>query len=209
MKTEKPESSDVDVIDDVDDIVKSTSPLCTYGRDEKYIDNKLWLNGISSIILYGVGDGMIPWCAVKKRIPICCLYDGELHKKTIEVFLLDKIIQKMEEVTPDDTRWYRTDAQLGCRAIEDDSEGARAEEAKLKAAAAAKKAVVKKATSKPATAVKTVKGKRQSASEAPEEDESSNPSSSSSSSSSSKKKASSSSKFNKKLKTGSGVEASN
>ena len=201
MKTEKPESSDVDVIDDVDDIVKSTSPLCTYGRDEKYIDNKLWLNGISSIILYGVGDGMIPWCAVKKRIPICCLYDGELHKKTIEVFLLDKIIQKMEEVTPDDTRWYRTDAQLGCRAIEDDSEGARAEEAKLKAAAAAKKAVVKKATSKPSW-------KLQSASEAPEEDESSNSSSSSSSSSSSKKKASSS-KFNKKLKTGSGVEASN
>ena len=198
MKTEKP---DVESDDDVDDIVKSTSPLCTYGRDEKYIDNKLWLNGISSIILYGVGDGMIPWCAVKKRIPICCLYDGELHKKTIEVFLLDKIIQKMEEVTPDDTRWYRTDAQLGCRAIEDDSEGARAEEAKLKAAAAAKKAVVKKATSKPSW-------KLQSASEAPEEDESSNSSSSSSSSSSSKKKASSS-KFNKKLKTGSGVEASN
>ena len=186
MKTDKP---DVDV--------KSTSPLCTYGRDEKYIDNKLWLNGISSIILYGVGDGMIPWCAVKKRIPICCLYDGELHKKTIEVFLLGKIIQKMEEATPDDTRWYRTAAQLGCRASEDDSEGAGTEEAKLKAAA-------KKGAKKPKAAPKGIlKGNKRQielAGEAQDEEETSN-----SSSSSSKKKPSSSS--NKKPKTGSGVEA--
>ena len=93
---------------------KSMSPLCTYGRDEAYINNKLWLAGVSTIILWGVGDGMIPWCALEKRIPIMCLYDKELHKKTIEAFLLEKIIKRMEEATPEDARWYRTNAQLGC-----------------------------------------------------------------------------------------------
>ena len=44
------------------------SYLSTYGRDEEYINNKLWLDGISSMILYGVGDGMVPWCAFQKRI---------------------------------------------------------------------------------------------------------------------------------------------
>ena len=94
-KTEKP---------DVDS--QLMNPLCTYGRDEKYIMNKLWLDGISAVILYGVGDGMIPWCALQKRIPIMCLYDKELHKSTIETFLLEKITKKMEEATPQDTRWY-------------------------------------------------------------------------------------------------------
>ena len=124
VKTEKP---DVDI--------KTMSPLSTYGRDEQYIMNKLWLNGISSLILYGVGDGMIPWCALQKRIPIMCLYDKELHKSTIELFLLEKIIKEMEEATPEDTRWYRTAAQLGCR---DDSEGARAKKAKAVATAKVK-----------------------------------------------------------------------
>ena len=125
-KTEKP---DVDL--------KSMSPLSTYGRDEEYILNKLWLDGISSLIVYGVGDGMVPWCALKRRIPVMCLYDRELHKKTIEAFLLEKIVKKMEEATPEDTRWYRTAAQLGCH-DEDDAEGAAAAKKKEKAAAAAK-----------------------------------------------------------------------
>ena len=125
-KTEKP---DVDL--------KSMSPLSTYGRDEEYILNKLWLDGISSAIVYGVGDGMLPWCCLRRRIPVLCLYDKELHKKTIESFLLEKIIKKMEEATPKDTRWYRTAAQLGCR-DEDDAEGAAAAKKKEKAAAAAK-----------------------------------------------------------------------
>ena len=140
MKTEKP---DVDL--------KSMSPLSTYGRDEEYIMNKLWLDGISSLILYGVGDGMVPWCALQKRIPIMCVYDKELHKKTIEVFLLEKIIKKMEEAPADDTRWYRTAAQLGCC---DDSGGARARAAKAKAAATAKTAAAK------AAAAAKAKGKR-------------------------------------------------
>ena len=156
VKTEKP---DVDI--------KTMSPLSTYGRDEQYIMNKLWLNGISSLILYGVGDGMIPWCALQKRIPIMCLYDKELHKSTIELFLLEKIIKEMEEATPEDTRWYRTAAQLGCR---DDSEGARAK--KAKAAATANTAAAK------AVAAAKAKGKRPS--EASEEGESSSSSSSAS-----------------------------
>ena len=101
--------------------------------------NKLWLNGISSIILDGVGDGMIVWCALKNRIPIMCLYDREIHKKTIEAFLQDKIMKKMEEATPSDTRWYRTNAQLGCRENEDivaKRVQAKAAAAKAKAAAA-------------------------------------------------------------------------
>ena len=157
MKTEKP---DVDI--------KTMSPLSTYGRDEQYIMNKLWLDGISSLILYGVGDGMVPWCALQKRIPIMCLYDKELHKSTIEVFLLEKIIKKMEEATPEDTRWYRTAAQLGCR-DDSDSEGARAK--KAKAAAIAKTAVAKVAAA--------AKAKGFFRSEASEEGESSSSSSSS------------------------------
>ena len=166
MKTEKP---DVDL--------KSMGPLSTYGRDEKYFMNKLWLDGISSLILDGVGDGMVPWCALQKRIPIMCLYDKELHKRTIEVFLLEKIIKKMTEATPQDTRWYRTAAQLGCRGGEHDAEEAKAE--KAKAAATAKAAAAK------AVAVAAAKAKGKRPSEAEEEEV---PSSSSASESESAKK---------------------
>lgn len=132
----KSEKSDVDP--------KAMQPLCTYGRDEVYIMNKLWLNGISSLILYGVGDGMIPWCALQNRIPIMCLYDKDLHKKTIEAFLLEKIIEKMENAKPGDSRWYRTSAQLGCR--EDDASGGTpVPKAKAKAPAKAKAVAAAKA----------------------------------------------------------------
>jgi len=119
--------------------LQTMSPLCTYGRDEQYIMNKLWLNGVSSIILDGVGDGMVVWCALQKRIPIMCLYDREIHKKTIEAFLQEKILKKMTEATPKDTRWYRTAAQLGCR--EDEHEEAAAGAKKAVAAAKVKAAV--------------------------------------------------------------------
>jgi hypothetical protein len=131
VKTEKP---DVDL--------KSMTPLSTYGMDEEYCKNKFWLNGLSSLILHGVGDGMIVWCSLQLRIPILCMYDRDLHKKTIEAFLLEKIIKKMEEATPKDTRWYRTDLQLGCRGGED-PEGAQTNAAAAKAAAASKTAAAK------------------------------------------------------------------
>ena len=163
----KTENADVDIT--------LMSPLSTYGRDEEYIMNKLWLDGISTVILHGVGDGMLAWCALQKRIPIMCLYDKELHKKTIEVHLLEKIIEKMEAATPIDARWYRTAAQLGCREAEDDSDGA-----KVKAAAAKAAATVKMAAAKAVVAAKA-KGKRAKeaspdAEESSEEEDSATPS---------------------------------
>ena len=171
VKTEKP---DVDL--------KSMTPLSTYGMDEEYIKNKFWLNGLSSLILHGVGDGMIVWCSLQLRIPILCMYDKDLHKKTIEAFLLEKMIKKMEEATPKDTRWYRTAAQLGCRDGEDDSSGARAGAEKGKAAATAKTAAAK------AVVAAKAKGKRPSEASEEKEDDSSSSSSSPKASASSKKK---------------------
>ena len=123
---------------------KSMSPLCTYGRDEEYLDNKFWLTGAQTVILWGVGDGMIAWCALQKRIPIMCLYDRALHQKIIEEFLLKKIIEKMQNATPRDKRWYKTNEQLGCRAK--DSKAAAAVAGTAKAVAAVKKVAAPKGT---------------------------------------------------------------
>ena len=159
---------------------KSMSPLCTYGRDEAYINNKLWLSGVSTIILWGVGDGMIPWCALEKRIPIMCLYDKALHQKTIEEFLERKIIEKMKNATPKDKRWYKTNEQLGCRANEEDPKAAAAGAGTAKAAAAAKTVVAAKAAAGTAKAGAGTKRRRSQAdSEAAEEESSSSSSASS------------------------------
>ena len=117
------------------DVVDGKKPLCTLGRDEKYIRNRLWILGASCIVLEGVGDGMIAWCALELRIPILCMYDRVLHKTTIEKFLQDKVAQKMKTATPADVRWYRTDSQLCCRQPDDE---AAAKKAKTKAKAKAK-----------------------------------------------------------------------
>ena len=113
MKTDPTDPPDVNQ--------KTTSALCTYGRDEKYIQNKLHLLGGSSVMLYGVGDGMIPYCCLVKRIPCLLIYDkrpgGEVHQKTIQKFLIGKVQALMEAATPG-SRWYRTNTQLGCRSEE-------------------------------------------------------------------------------------------
>ena len=127
VSTEKP---------DVDG--KSMNPLSTLGRDEDMVTNRLWQGGTSIIILEGVGDGMIPWCGLKLRIPTLCIYNSELFKSTIEKFLLEKVVKAMTEALPTDTRWYRTNAQLMCR--EPDDEATRAKEAAAAAAAAKAKA---------------------------------------------------------------------
>ena len=93
---------------------KGITHLCTYGRDEEYIMNKFWQEGVQTVILWGVGDGMIPWCCLQQRIPIMCIYDRALHKKIIEEFLLGKIIECMQKATPKDTRWWRSNEALGC-----------------------------------------------------------------------------------------------
>jgi hypothetical protein len=127
VSTEKP---------DVDG--KSMNALSTLGRDEDMVTNRLWQGGTSIIILEGVGDGMIPWCGLKLRIPTLCIYNSELFKSTIEKFLLEKVVKAMTEALPTDTRWYRTNAQLMCR--EPDDEATRAKEAAAAAAAAKAKA---------------------------------------------------------------------
>ena len=156
VKTEKPDADMKDVV-----------PLCTYGRDEKYITNKLWQTGASTILLSGVGDGMIPWCALKARIPIMCLYDKEIHRVTIEKFLQEKVLKKMQEATPHDARWYRTDAQLGCRSPSD--------EVKMKKATPKPKAELKEPKADPKKEPKADPkgGKRSSSSSADSSDDSS------------------------------------
>lgn len=105
--------------DKIDKDGKNMVPLTTYGRDEKYIRNKLWLNGVSSVILHGVGDGMVPWVCAQLRIPCLMIFDpppsGEAHKACIEKHLKDKVKSKMLVATPSDTRWYRSNDQLQCK----------------------------------------------------------------------------------------------
>ena len=135
---------------DVDPHVKC--PLSEYGRDEKYILNKLWLMGASTVILHGVGDGMIPFCCLKRRIPCVLIYDpapgGIIHKDTIRKFLIDKVKQLLAEAVPGDTRFYRTDVQLGCRPAVVAKEAASSQkEKKLPAAEKEKKETDKRSRS--------------------------------------------------------------
>ena len=100
------------------EVSKVPTPLTTYGRDEKHIQNRLHLLGASSVILDGVGDGMITYCCLTKRIPCLMIFDkrpgGELHQKIIHKFLVDKVKALMEAAVPG-SKWYRTNTQLGCR----------------------------------------------------------------------------------------------
>ena len=84
----------------------------------------------------------------------------EIHRTTIEKFLQEmvQLEKKMQEATPQDARWYRTNAQLGCRSTEDDTTKAAA--AKKAAAAAAKKKAALAEEAKP----KASTGKRSSSS---------------------------------------------
>ena len=97
--------------------LKATTALTTYGRDEKYIENKLHGLGASSVILHGVGDGMIAYCCLKWRIPCLLVYGtgagGQLHHDTIQKFLVNKVAALMKEAGPGDS-WYRTNSILLC-----------------------------------------------------------------------------------------------
>jgi len=90
---------------------KTMVPMSFMGRDEEYLKNLLWLLGISQVVLWGVGNGMLAWVCLRLRIPILCVYENELHKETIQKFLLEKIDGAMDD--PAQKRFYKTDAELG------------------------------------------------------------------------------------------------
>ena len=90
-------------------------PLSLMGRDEAFLRNLLWLVGTSQVVLWGVGNGMIPWVCLNLRIPILCIYDNEQHKETINQHLLSKIQKAMDD--PKNLRFYKSDADLGVTSI--------------------------------------------------------------------------------------------
>ena len=112
---------------------KMTVPLCHFGRDEDWWKNQLWLTGTSQVILWGVGNGMLPWVCLQLRIPIVCIYESQGHKQVIEKHLLEKIVKQMDDKT--DVRWWKSDEDLGVTPSEEEEKT----EAKKKAAEEAKK----------------------------------------------------------------------
>ena len=144
----KTDPADVDPVKE-----KAKTHLTTYGRDEEYFQNKLSLLGCSSAILYGVGDGMFPWCCLTKKIPCLLIFGkrpgGDVHQKVIFKFLQDKVVEKMEAAIPG-TRWFRTTTQLGCR--EEKKEATTGSGATTRGAGAAPKKLSKAFGSAPATA---------------------------------------------------------
>ena len=119
---------------------KLTVPLCHFGRDEDWWKNQLWLMGTSQVILWGVGNGMLPWVCLQLRIPIVCIYESQGHKQVIEKHLLEKIVKQMDDKT--DVRWWKSDEDLGVTPSEEEEKTEaknKAEEAKKKAEEAKKK----------------------------------------------------------------------
>ena len=161
---------------DVDTNLKTTSGLTTYGRDERYIQNKLHLLGASSVVLHGVGDGMIPYCCLTKRIPCLILFGprpgGEVHQKIIKKFLVEKVQALMEAAAPG-SRWYRTITQLGCQAAEEKKPEKKTGQA-AGAAPAPKKVPKAAAAAEAAAAANSGKKKRSSSSSSSSSEESSN-----------------------------------
>jgi hypothetical protein len=90
---------------------KQMIPVSMMGRDESFLRNLLWLCGGSQVVLWGVGNGMLPWVCLHMRIPILCIFENELHKDTIQKHILDKIEKVMDD--PADKRFYKTDGELG------------------------------------------------------------------------------------------------
>ena len=71
---------------------KQFTPLLTYGRAAKYIENKMSMLGTSSAIVYGVGDGVIPYVCLKNKIPVLLIFGrqpgGATHKRVIQEHLV-------------------------------------------------------------------------------------------------------------------------
>lgn len=71
---------------------KQFTPLLTYGRAEEYLENKMSMLGTSSAIVYGVGDGMIPYICLKNKIPVLLIFGrhpgGATHQQVIQKHLV-------------------------------------------------------------------------------------------------------------------------
>lgn len=119
------------------------------GRDEEYLENQMWLIGVSQAILWGVGNGMLAWVCLKLRIPIVLVFDNELHKEVINAFLLKKLEEAMND--PNNQRFYKSDVILGVET--EDSSAVAVAKAKAKAAVA-KAAAAKVAAAKAKAAAK-------------------------------------------------------
>ena len=107
---------------DVDVDLKQLSPLLAYGRAQKYAANKLHALGASSVVLYGVGDGMFAYCCLLIRIPCLIIYapnpGGAVHQQVIRKHLVGKVVELITNATPG-SKWHRSNTQLGCRPDDD------------------------------------------------------------------------------------------
>ena len=93
---------------------KDTEKLCTYGRDQKYVENALWLLGASQVIVHGVGNGMVAWVCLLWRIPCLCIFDNDEHAKCVLDYITKKVEDLMKKAVPANTRWWKDNEQLRC-----------------------------------------------------------------------------------------------
>ena len=107
---------------DVDVDLKQLSPLLAYGRAQKYVANKLHALGASSVVLYGVGDGMFAYCCLLIRIPCLIIYGqnpgGAVHQQVMRKHLVGKVVELITNAMPG-SKWHRSNTQLGCRPDDD------------------------------------------------------------------------------------------
>ena len=89
-------------------------PLSLYGRDYDALGNQLWLAGAGQLIVWGAGNGMLQWVALNKRIPSLTVFESEAHKDVVMEHLLKKIMEAMNN--PKNTRFYKSDEDLGVSA---------------------------------------------------------------------------------------------
>ena len=89
-------------------------PLSVNGRDEAYLENQLWLMGISSAIVWGVGNGMLLHVCLKLRIPVLAIFEKPTHKDVIFDLLQEKLVTYMND--PKCHRFYKSDMVLGIEA---------------------------------------------------------------------------------------------
>jgi hypothetical protein len=112
--------------------ISSHDNTSKYGRAQKYVENKLFALGCSSVVLYGVGDGMFAYCCLLNRIPCLIIYGpnpgGAVHQQVIRKHLVGKMQELYTKAVPG-SKWFRSNTQLCCRP---DDDGTKAQEEAIK-----------------------------------------------------------------------------